>query len=126
MTNRLFVYGTLAPGQSNAHVLADLVGTWEKASVNGTVYQVAWGPASGYPGILLNEDDGDAAGLIFSSDALPAHWERLDAFEGEGYTRVLVTARLQSGSTVQAFVYSLNECYTRLPMEVGPAISELK
>jgi len=73
MTNRLFIYGTLAPGQSNAHLLGDLVGTWEKASVNGTVYQVAWGAASGYPGILLNDGDGDAYGLLFSSDELPAH-----------------------------------------------------
>ena len=31
MINRLFVYGTLAPGRANAHVLADIPGTWEPA-----------------------------------------------------------------------------------------------
>lgn len=111
--NNLFVYGTLAPGMSNAHVLADLEGAWEKASVHGTVYRVEWGPASGYPGILLNQDDAEVSGLIFTSDNLPEHWQRIDAFEGDGYTRVLTTAKLESGSAVQAYIYSLSEDYTR-------------
>ncbi len=124
ITNRLFVYGTLTPGQSNAHVLADLAGSWQKATVNGTVYQVNWGTACGYPGILLNLDDAEVSGLIFASDDLPAHWQRLDAFEGEGYTRVLVTARTECGSSVQAFVYSLSEAYTGGHMAPGPRIQK--
>ena len=106
ITNRLFVYGTLAPGKSNAHVLADLAGTWEKASIHGTVYQVAWGPAGGYPGILPNQYDAEVSGLIFTSDELSEHWHRLDAFEGEGYTRVLAPARHVNG---------LSEHFTKFP-----------
>ena len=32
MIQRLFVYGTLAPGQPNEHVLGDIEGSWETAS----------------------------------------------------------------------------------------------
>ena len=32
---RLFVYGSLAPGRPNAHVLAEVPGSWEPASVKG-------------------------------------------------------------------------------------------
>ncbi|MFG1925077.1 hypothetical protein [Cryptosporangium sp. NPDC048952] len=35
MTDTLFVYGTVAPGEPNAHVLADVPGTWEPGSVRG-------------------------------------------------------------------------------------------
>jgi gamma-glutamylcyclotransferase (GGCT)/AIG2-like uncharacterized protein YtfP len=39
MTDRPFVYGTLAPGRPNAHVLADLEATWEPAYVTGTLWE---------------------------------------------------------------------------------------
>lgn len=108
MPDHLFVYGTLAPGRSNAHVLADVPGAWQPARVRGTVHHVTWGPAAGYPGLILDEDAGAVPGLVFTSDELPAHWERLDAFEGEGYARVPVQATLEDGSMVQAFVYVLS------------------
>ena len=44
---------------------------------------------------------------MFSSDDLPAHWERLDEFEGEGYDRVLTTVLLGTGEQVPAFIYAL-------------------
>jgi len=108
MPNHLFVYGTLAPGRSNAHVLADVPGTWQPAQVRGTVHDVTWGPAAGYPGLVLDVNGGVVSGLVLTSDALPAHWARLDAFEGEGYARVPVRVRLEDGSAVQAFVYVLS------------------
>ena len=40
--NRLFVYGTLAPGRSNADVLADVPGVWEPATVTGTLLPEGW------------------------------------------------------------------------------------
>jgi gamma-glutamylcyclotransferase (GGCT)/AIG2-like uncharacterized protein YtfP len=108
MTTRLFVYGTLAPGRTNAHVLAGVPGTWEPATVRGTLFPEDWGAAAGYPGIVLSEDGGVVEGLVFSSAELPDHWARLDAFEGEGYVRVPVTARLEGGATVEAHVYALS------------------
>ena len=107
MTDRLFVYGTLAPGRPNEHVLADVRGTWEPATVRGTLHSQGWGAAAGYPGIVLSEQGAEVQGFVFSSAELPAHWARLDAFEGAGYLRVPVRATLASGATVDANVYAL-------------------
>jgi len=52
MCERLFVYGKLAPGRANAHVQADVPGTWEPATVPGTLLAEGWGAAAGYPGII--------------------------------------------------------------------------
>lgn len=107
MTDRLFVYGSLAPGRPNAHVLAQVPGTWEAATVRGVLRQAGWGAAIGYPGIVVDEHGDEVAGFVFSSEELDAHWARLDRFEGEGYKRVSVSARLEDGSVVQAQVYAL-------------------
>jgi gamma-glutamylcyclotransferase (GGCT)/AIG2-like uncharacterized protein YtfP len=108
MTHRLFVYGTLAPGRPNAHVLAPVSGTWEPATVTGTLHAEGWGAAAGYPGIVLDDSGGLVAGLLFSSDTLGEHWARLDAFEGDGYVRVLTRATRQDGTAVDAYVYALS------------------
>lgn len=105
--NRLFVYGTLAPGESNAHVLKPVRGRWSAATVRGRVIQVVKGPAAGYPGLLLEEEGGLVRGLLFASDELPAHWARLDDFEGEGYERVLVEVSRPDGRVVDAWAYRL-------------------
>jgi len=107
MTDRLFVYGTLAPGRPNAHVLGDVPGTWEPATVRGRLVQEGWGAEAGYPGIVLSEDADDVQGFIFTSADLSAQWGRLDAFEGEGYARVPVRATLANGTTVHACIYAL-------------------
>ena len=107
MAGRLFVYGSLAPGKVNAHVLADVPGTWEPASVRGRLFPEGWGAAVGYPGIVLDERGDEVAGLIFTSDQLDAHWARLDEFEGEGYTRVRTVANLRDGSPLEVYIYAL-------------------
>lgn len=109
MTERLFVYGTLAPGRPNEHILADVPGEWEPATVTGTLLQEGWGAAAGYPGIVLDENGGEVHGLIFSSDHLGEHWPRLDEFEGECYERVLTNAKRKDGSVVGAFIYRLRD-----------------
>jgi gamma-glutamylcyclotransferase (GGCT)/AIG2-like uncharacterized protein YtfP len=106
--NRLFVYGTLAPGRSNAHVLADVPGVWEPATVTGTLLPEGWGAAAGYPGLVLDPRAAHVTGFLFSSDALAEHWLRLDAFEGDGYVRVLTTAIRADGTAVAACVYVLS------------------
>lgn len=108
MINRLFVYGTLAPGRSNAYVLAGVPGEWEPASVIGTLHQEGWGAAAGYPGIVLDEDGGVVAGFLFTSETLPEHWDRLDQFEGEGYERALTRAKRADGEIVDAYIYRLS------------------
>ena len=108
MTHRLFVYGTLAPGRPNAHVLATVPGSWEPATVTGTLLPEGWGAAAGYPGIILDEHGGDVDGLALQLGRPGRHWSRLDAFEGDGYRRVVTTVRLRDGTNVGAYIYALS------------------
>ena len=105
---RLFVYGTLAPGRANHDVLASVPGTWEPATLRGTLLQEGWGAAMGCPGIVPGEEGDEIEGFVFTSAHLAEHWPRLDAFEGEGYARVPVTVRVNGSRTVDAHVYALN------------------
>lgn len=107
MTFRLFVYGTLAPGRSNEHVLAGVPGTWEPATVTGRLLQAGWGAAAGFPGIVMDEHAPEVHGVLFSSESLDEQWDRLDEFEGDGYERVLTTTKLPDGSSAEAYIYVL-------------------
>ena len=109
MTHRLFVYGTLAPGRPNEHLLASVPGIWEPASVRGILIAEGWGAAVGYPGIVLDKRGDEVDGFVFTSDALAEHWKRLDDFEGDGYRRVPTTAQLADGRSVEAFVCCLSD-----------------
>ena len=64
----------------------------------------------------------EVAGFLFSSDALAEHWPRLDAFEGDGYERVLTTVTRADGTAVEAYVYALAASkpagHRRGPMDV--------
>ena len=107
MTSRLFVYGTLAPGRPNAHVLASVAGEWEPGTVRGRLLPEGWGAAAGYPAIVLDENASEVEGFLFTSEALPEHWARLDEFEGEGYERVLTSVTRRDCTKVNAFIYRL-------------------
>ena len=107
MIERLFVYGTLAPGRPNEHVLSEVEGSWEAASVTGSLRQEGWGAAMGYPGIDLDEHGDEVQGFLFSSEKLSDHWAKLDALEGKSYKRVLTAVKLKGNSTVDAYIYTL-------------------
>lgn len=107
MTERLFVYGTLAPGRQNEHMLRGVAGVWRPALVRGRLFEHGWGAGLGFPGIVLDDAGPEVHGLVFSSQQLGEHWQRLDDFEGEGYARVLTTAYLDDGEAVSAHVYVL-------------------
>ncbi|MBP2700688.1 gamma-glutamylcyclotransferase family protein [Photobacterium lucens] len=106
--NQLFVYGTLAPDQSNAYVLSDLKGTWQKAYAVGFVYPNGKGATIGYPAFVPQAHGEKVQGLLFRSEELEDHWPRIDDFEGEGYDRVMITVLLEDGTEQQAFVYRLS------------------
>lgn len=103
-----FVYGTLAPGQPNEHILAEVPGRWSPASVRGDLYNEGWGADVGFPGLVVNPDGAVIDGQVFSSTELRRHWPWLDEFEGPGYRRVRVSATLADGQMVDAQVYVLN------------------
>ncbi len=104
---RLFVYGTLAPGRPNEDLLNEIGGSWEDATLTGTLHPAGWGATMGYPGIVLDEYGEEVEGFLFSSDKLSDHWGKLDEFEGEVYERVLAVVKLKDNSTVDAYVYAL-------------------
>ena len=106
MESRLFVYGTLAPGQQNEHVLEGLAGTWQPAYLTGDLVASGWGTALGFPALTLRDDGPRVAGLLFSSGDLPRHWDRLDDFEGPGYDRVIAQVTRDDGEVVTAYVYA--------------------
>lgn len=103
---RLATYGTLAPGRANHHLLADLRGRWLTGAVRGRLVDEGWGAAQGYPAIILDESAAPVACHVFESKDLPAHWARLDAFEGEEYERVPVAVTLDDGGEVDAMIYA--------------------
>ncbi len=74
--------------------------------VYGRLVQAGWGASLGYPALVL-EPYGSAIDVeVLESDDLPAHWSRLDDFEGPGYERVLTTVHTATGD-VEAYVYVL-------------------
>lgn len=109
MTHNLFVYGTLAPGRNNEHVLTNIGGTWEPGAVKGHLKDEGWGAKIGYPGIVLDEAGEDINGYIFSSNNLDKHWDELDEFEGVEYQRVIVEVQKKDSSLVKAFIYVLRK-----------------
>jgi gamma-glutamylcyclotransferase (GGCT)/AIG2-like uncharacterized protein YtfP len=105
VTHPLFVYGTLAPGMPNEHVLADVPGHWESAIATGTLLEHGWAASLGFPALRLDAGGTEVEGFLFTSGALDELWERLDEFEGEEYERVVTEVRLADGRTVPAFTY---------------------
>ena len=65
-----------------------------------------WGATLGYPAMIVDPDGAPIAVDLFESLDLPAHWARLDRFEGTGYQRIVTTVRTPTGQ-VDAFIYAL-------------------
>ncbi|MEB3767976.1 gamma-glutamylcyclotransferase family protein [Acinetobacter sp. MD2] len=106
--NRLFAYGTLRPHQPNAHVLEKVEGTWQTGYVNGVVHTLDWGPDVGLPALVLDSLSPKIEGMVLSSDALAENLEMLDEFEGFQYQRVKTVVELETGESIQAWVYVMN------------------
>ena len=107
------MYGTLAPGESNAHILADLRGRWERAEDSGYVFPEGCAASEFYPAIIIATGDDPAAprvqGRLFISEDLPEFWPALDTFEGPCYERVVVKVRGCDSGEVEAYVYELRD-----------------
>ncbi len=104
---RLFIYGTLAPGRPNEHILSDTEGIWEKGIVKGFLHQKGWGADMGYPGINLDINGDEVNGFVFNSEDLSKKWDELDQFEGEEYKRVITKVKLSNNKMVDAYIYVL-------------------
>ena len=104
---RLATYGTLAPGRVNNGQLAALTGHWRRGTVRGRLVGAGWGAELGFPGLILEPSGAAVEVHVFESPDLPDHWLRLDAFEGDGYRRVVTQVRTQDGD-LDASIYVID------------------
>ena len=95
---RLAAYGSLLPGENNHHHVAMLVGRWVGGTVEGTLHDRGWGAREGYPGFVSGVPGDRVAVKVFESLSLPAAWDRLDAFEGAAYRRILAPVEMRTGT----------------------------
>jgi gamma-glutamylcyclotransferase (GGCT)/AIG2-like uncharacterized protein YtfP len=98
---RLVIYGTLAPGRENHHIIADIRGSYRACTVHGRIDRVdglpyfTWAPAAKR-----------LEAQLFSSAELPLKWDYLDRFEGAGYKRRLIPATSDRGLCVASIYLS--------------------
>jgi gamma-glutamylcyclotransferase (GGCT)/AIG2-like uncharacterized protein YtfP len=90
------------------HQLDGLTGDWSQGQVYGTLVEAGWGASLGYPALVLDAGGPPVDVHVFEPGDLPAHWSRLDQFEGPGYQRVATTVRTAAGD-VEASIYVLRE-----------------
>ena len=90
VSRALAVYGTLAPGRQNHHIVAPLGGEWTVGEVEGELSPEGWGATHGYPAFRPRVGGGAVAVHVLTSERLPDFWASLDEFEGPDYRRILV------------------------------------
>src|SRR5919112_3372749 len=89
-SHTLAVYGTLAPGQPNHHVLEPFGGEWTDGLIEGDLLPEGWATDLDYPG-FRPRDGGEAVAVqVLSAPLLAAAWPTLDRFEGPRYQHILV------------------------------------
>ena len=102
---RVFVYGTLRRGASNAHRMAGgrLVA---EGTVGGALIRIGW-----YPGLVADPGGGSVRGELWEVSAeLLAELDRFEGCDpqsggGIEYQRVMATVRLDDGGEADAWVW---------------------
>jgi hypothetical protein len=96
---RLIVYGSLAPGGSNAFLLAGLVGEWYHCVIRGYL-----GRYRGFKVFRYDPGGPEHEAWLLESEDLPKFIQELDDFEGEEYERIIIPAQVD-GRWIKAQVY---------------------
>ena len=96
---RLIVYGSLAPGGSNAFMLAGLLGEWRPCRIRGRM-----GAYRGFKSFRYDPEGPEHPAWLLASAELPRVISELDDFEGEEYERRIIPARVND-HWVMAQVY---------------------
>ena len=104
--HRLATYGSLGPGRPNDHQLDGLEGRWLEGFVYGRLVDAGWGASFGFPALILDPEGTAIHVHVFESVDLPAHWSRLDDFEGSSYQRVVTKVHTPTGA-VDSCIYVL-------------------
>jgi gamma-glutamylcyclotransferase (GGCT)/AIG2-like uncharacterized protein YtfP len=116
----LAVYGTLAPGRSNHHVVAPLGGEWTDGVVEGDLFPVGWGATLGYPAFRPRGGGPAVAVKVLAAPALAAAWPELDRFEGAEYRRILVPV-FAPGRADERRLYTVANLYAAAGTDPGDA-----
>jgi gamma-glutamylcyclotransferase (GGCT)/AIG2-like uncharacterized protein YtfP len=116
----LAVYGTLAPGRPNHHVVAPLGGAWADGVVEGELFPEGWGATLGYPAFRPRAGGAAIAVQVLTSPALPAAWTALDEFEGAAYRRILIPV-LHPGTVGGRALRTVANIYAAADAPGGPA-----
>lgn len=121
-SHKLAVYGSLAPGRANYHVVAPLGGEWQEGLVEGDLVPTGWGAALGYPAFRPRVGGSAVTVQVLSSALLATAWSTLDDFEGTEYRRILLpifSAEIGPGQTGKRQLYTVANLYATI--EAGPA-----
>jgi gamma-glutamylcyclotransferase (GGCT)/AIG2-like uncharacterized protein YtfP len=113
-SHTLAVYGTLAPGQPNHHIVAPLGGEWTDGLIEGDLLPVGWGAALGYPGFRPRVGGAAVAVQVLTAPLLATAWPTLDRFEGPEYQRILVpvfSTELGPGQAGERRLYTVANLY---------------
>jgi len=106
-SERLVVYGSLAPGKENHHVISPLGGRWLAAQVHGDLFDRGWGAGLGYPAMRWRPQGGTITVDLLESPSLADGWKEIDRFEGSGYVRILVPVFVDGDFYCVANIYEL-------------------
>ena len=106
-SQKLAVYGSLAPGEANHSVVQEIRGSWTNGFVRGHLETEGWGSRIGFPGLKW-DPDGDLIPVnVLVSDVLPEKWRYLDDFEGKEYVRILIPVERDRELIAVANIYTL-------------------
>jgi hypothetical protein len=96
---KLIVYGSLAPGETNHFLLAGLRGEWYRCLICGHM-----GQYSGFKSFRYDPQGPEHPAWLLESSDIPRVILDLDDFEGEEYERIIIPAQV-NGRCVMAQVY---------------------
>ena len=115
MKKKIFVvvYGTLMTGESNYHVGANAISR-RSCTIKGTLFDTGWS----FPAFVPEGETSVRAELL---EVTPATFADLDRLEGYPclYTRQVVTATLDDGTTRNAWVYVMTQLPTTAKLIPG-------
>ncbi len=117
-SHRLAVYGTLAPGQPNHHIVAPLGGAWTDGFIEGELLPVGWGAPLGYWAFRPRVGGTAVAVHVLTAPGLATAWPTLDRFEGPEYQRIVVPV-FSPGQAGERRLYTVANLYA--VTEVSPS-----
>ncbi|MEO8294613.1 MAG: gamma-glutamylcyclotransferase [Gemmatimonadota bacterium] len=104
--SHLIVYGSLAPGGPNHHLIAAIHGSWDEGWVTGDLVATGWGADIGFPALQWSPDGSRVPAWLLRSDELKDWWDRIDALEGSEYRRIRVPFHTDDGVIAMGYLYA--------------------